>query len=64
VVPRGSFASRTALRGTADLDLDVIFPDDYRIIRPGERADVLHQLKYILGMDASFEPILFNQESL
>ena len=26
VIPRGSFASRTALAGTADLDLDIVTP--------------------------------------
>lgn len=36
VVPRGSFASRTALRGHVDLDLDLVFPSNYRIETTGK----------------------------
>ncbi|KAF8637225.1 hypothetical protein AX17_002976 [Amanita inopinata Kibby_2008] len=31
VQPRGSFASRTALRGHVDLDLDLCFPENFKI---------------------------------
>jgi hypothetical protein len=49
VVPRGSFASRTALRGHVDLDLDLIFPSNFLIQVVVNGATVAKTIEEILN---------------
>ena len=36
--PRGSYASRSAMRGHVDLDLDLVFPENFKIAFKGEKT--------------------------
>lgn len=62
VVPRGSFVSRTALRDSADLDIDFIIPDDWRVKLPNN-GDVL-SIRDALQVDDYNENILFSEANL
>jgi hypothetical protein len=52
VVPRGSFASRTALRGHVDLDLDLIFPSSF-LIETDKGRQTIEQVLGTGGPDLS-----------
>lgn len=58
VIARGSFASRTALAGHEDLDVDIIFPDSFK---PTTLKDPLREA---LGTDETNENILFEKDKL
>ncbi|KDQ57122.1 hypothetical protein JAAARDRAFT_194298 [Jaapia argillacea MUCL 33604] len=62
VVPRGSFSTRTAISGHVDLDLDLIFPEDYPIV--DSLAQTTHTIKEVLGTDAFGENIIFTTDGL
>lgn len=54
VQPRGSYGSRTALRGHVDLDLDLVFPDNYKIVADGDGGPVESTISRVLGVDNPF----------
>jgi hypothetical protein len=57
VQPRGSYASRTALRGHVDLDLDLVFPDDFQIEFAGaapDAAPIVRTISQVLGSQDLF----------
>ncbi|KAI9897401.1 hypothetical protein N3K66_007257 [Trichothecium roseum] len=58
VIARGSFASRTALAGHEDLDVDIIIPDSFK---PTTLKDPLREA---LGTDETNENILFEKDKL
>ncbi len=47
--PRGSFASRTALRGHVDLDLDLCFPENFKILLKTSKALIQRSIGQVLG---------------
>ncbi|KAF3928613.1 hypothetical protein AA313_de0204379 [Arthrobotrys entomopaga] len=56
VQPRGSYGSRTALRGHVDLDLDLVFPYNYKIVAEGKKEGELikRTISQVLGCDEPF----------
>jgi hypothetical protein len=60
VIPRGSFATRTAIQGHIDLDIDVIFPDNHTI----SHDDHTSSIKDVLGTEKTGEEVLFHKEGL
>ena len=58
VIPRGSSATRTAVKGHIDLDIDVIFPDCHDITHDNQTSTI----KQVLGTDETGENILFEKE--
>jgi hypothetical protein len=59
VIPRGSFVSKTALHGHADLDIDLVIPDDF-VIKVVD--GISYQIGDFLGRDG--EKIIFEQARL
>jgi len=56
VIPRGSYVSRTALTTTADLDVDLLIPEDYLLEKKS--------IKDWLGVKPDVGTILFEKTSL
>eukprot|EP01113_Clastostelium_recurvatum_P036486 TRINITY_DN5206_c0_g1_i4.p1 TRINITY_DN5206_c0_g1~~TRINITY_DN5206_c0_g1_i4.p1 ORF type:complete len:567 (+),score=99.46 TRINITY_DN5206_c0_g1_i4:416-2116(+) len=60
VIPRGSFVSRSALLGSVDLDVDLIFDDSFRFNKPNGQASTI---KEVLGVNPAGE-ITFDTDAL
>jgi hypothetical protein len=66
VIPRGSFVSRTALTKTADLDVDLLIPEEYKleITDSKTKKTETKTIKEWLGVNEDVGTILFDKDKL
>jgi hypothetical protein len=61
VIPRGSFVTKTAIRGHTDLDVDLVIPDDFPFPDPNGKQTIKD---FLGGVDPTSERLVFDSVKL